>query len=46
MFKGVELPRDKSVPTNEFYLGLGAFNDMNTTVIRYHDVQVRKLPAP
>lgn len=45
MFKGVELPKNKSVPTNEFYLGLGAFNDMNTTVIRYHDVQVRKLPA-
>jgi hypothetical protein len=27
-------------------LGLGAYHDMNTTVVRYKNVQVRRLPGP
>jgi len=44
VFKNVRPPKDTSVTTNEFYLGLGAFNDSNSTVIRYHNVEVRELP--
>jgi hypothetical protein len=42
-------PQAITVATNGFFLGLGAFNDMNDTVIRYRGVQVRSLanaPAP
>jgi hypothetical protein len=42
IFKEVTEPENYVITTNEFFLGLGAFNDMNTTVIKYHDVQVRK----
>jgi hypothetical protein len=30
---------------SEFLVGLGAFNDMNDTVVRYHKVQLRRLAA-
>ena len=46
VFKEVEPPRDAYVTTNEFFLGLGAFNDSNSTVIRYRNVQARLLPPP
>ncbi len=36
-------PRYSYVTTNEFMVGLGAFNDTDSTVIRYHDVQIRSL---
>lgn len=38
-------PEGTSIHTNEFLLGPGAFNDMNDTVIRYRNVQVRKLTS-
>ena len=28
---------------SDAYVGLGAFNDMNDTVIRYRNVQIRRL---
>ncbi len=34
------------LPDGELLLGLGAFNDMNQTVIRYRNLQVRRIPAP
>lgn len=43
VFKEVVPPQDTRVTTNEFLLGLGAFNDTNSTVIRYRNIQVRKL---
>jgi hypothetical protein len=39
-------PAQINVAADEFYLGLGAFNDQNHTTIRYRDVQVRLLPPP
>jgi hypothetical protein len=45
IFKNVEPPKDAYVTTNEFLLGLGAFNDSNSTVIRYRNVQARLLSA-
>jgi hypothetical protein len=43
VLRKVSPPEDSDVSTNEFYLGLGAFNDSNTTVIRYQHLQVRRL---
>ena len=45
VFKDVEPPKNSSVTTNEFLLGLGAFNDSNATVIRYRNIQVRRLAS-
>jgi hypothetical protein len=45
VFKAVAPPKNSPVTTNEFLLGLGAFNDSNSTVIRYRNVQVRRLAA-
>jgi hypothetical protein len=42
VFKDVEPPKNSNVTTNEFLLGLGAFNDSNSTVIRYRNIQVRR----
>jgi hypothetical protein len=39
-------PAQIHVAPNEFYLGLGAFNDQNNTVIRYRNIQVRLLTPP
>jgi hypothetical protein len=36
-------PESSYVTTNEFYVGLGAFNYSDSTVIRYHDVEIRSL---
>ncbi len=36
-------PRAISLPHPEYRLGLGAFNDMNDTVIRYRNLQVRRV---
>jgi len=41
----VDPPENWYFSTNEIYLGLGAFNDMNDTVIRYSRVQVHQLPV-
>ncbi len=46
VFKEVEPPKNSYVTSNEFLLGLGAFNDSNSTVIRYRNIQVRKLSSP
>lgn len=43
IFQAVAPPRNAYVTTNEFYLGLGAFNDSNSTVIRYRGIQARRL---
>ncbi|MFN7138935.1 MAG: hypothetical protein ACK4UN_06330, partial [Limisphaerales bacterium] len=43
VFIAVPPPRTNSVPDKEFLFGVGAFNDMNDTVIRYRNVQVRRL---
>lgn len=46
VFDGIRPPAGENVNTNELYLGLGAFNDSNTTVVRYRQVQVRRLLKP
>ena len=43
VLKDAALPQNSRITTREFLLGLGAFNDSNHTVIRYRQVQVRKL---
>jgi len=43
VFKDVAPPKNTYVSTNEFLLGVGAFNDSNSTVIRYRQIQVRSL---
>jgi hypothetical protein len=43
VFQEVTPPANYDLPGDSFLLGLGAFNDMNDTVIRYRSVQVRKL---
>lgn len=43
VFKNAAPPRNSYVNPNEFLLGLGAFNDSNSTVIRYRNLQVRRL---
>jgi hypothetical protein len=45
IFTEVTPPEGTSIHTNEFLLGPGALNDMNDTVIRYRNVQVRKLTS-
>ena len=44
VLENIPLPKNARVPLDEYYLGLGAFNDMNTTTIHYTELQVRKLP--
>jgi GYF domain 2 len=46
VFDKVNPPENYYLSTNEFLLGLGAFNDMNNTVIRYDTVKARKLLSP
>jgi hypothetical protein len=43
VFDHAEPPRQISVPGNSCLIGLGAFNDSSDTVIRYRNVQLRKL---
>jgi hypothetical protein len=38
-------PGAARVCDNQFLVGLGAYNDMNETVIRYFNVQLRRLGA-
>jgi hypothetical protein len=45
VFTQVPPPQNSYVSTNEFLLGLGAFNSVNQTTIRYRELQVRQLPA-
>lgn len=45
VFSSVPQPRNPYVSTNEFLAGLGAFNDSNSTVIRYRNLQIRRLAA-
>ncbi len=43
VFNNVDAPVAIRVPDRQFLLGVGAFNNNNETVIRYRNVQVRKL---
>ena len=43
VFDHAEPPRQIGVPDDTFLIGLGAFNDSPDTVIRYRNVQLRKL---
>jgi hypothetical protein len=42
----VKLPTKSVAMPSQLYVGFGAYNDMNDTVIRYHDVQLKRLPRP
>ncbi len=44
VFQNVAPPENWHLTTNEMHFGLGAFNNMNVTTLRYRDVQVRVLP--
>ena len=46
VFNHVNPPENYYLSTNVFLVGLGAFNDMNSSVIRYYDVKARKLSSP
>jgi hypothetical protein len=43
LFQQAAPPSKIYTPANAFYLGLGAFNDSNSTVIRYRNLRVREL---
>jgi hypothetical protein len=43
VFNNAEPPTNIRVPNNSFLVGLGAFNDSPDTVIRYRNVQLKKL---
>ena len=43
VFDQADPPRTISVPHNSYLVGLGGFNDSSDTVIRYRNVQLRKL---
>jgi len=44
VFQQADPPRNVYINTNEVLVGIGAYNDMNETVIRYRDLQIRKIP--
>jgi len=44
VFSSEKLPSKIRIPPKEIQVGIGAFNDMNETVIRYRNLQLRKLP--
>jgi hypothetical protein len=46
VFDNVKVPTKSVSLPRVMYVGLGAYNDMNDTVIRYHDIQVKRLPRP
>ena len=43
VISNASLPSKLEFYGNNFYVGLGAFNDTNDTVIRYRNVQIRRL---
>jgi hypothetical protein len=43
VFRNARPPGNVAVCDSEILLGVGAFNDMNDTVIRYRNLQVRRL---
>jgi hypothetical protein len=43
VFENAKPPELRGIPKEEMLVGLGAFNDTNETVIRYRNVQIRKL---
>ncbi|HTR42438.1 MAG TPA: hypothetical protein VMH87_12555 [Pseudomonadales bacterium] len=43
VFNNAEPPVNIRVPNNSYLVGLGAFNDSADTVIRYRNIQLRKL---
>ena len=45
VLQNAKLKGDLRASPAEFLVGLGAFNDMNDTTLRYHRVQLRHLPA-
>lgn len=45
VFHNLPVSQNKSPELAEIVLGVGAYNDLNETVIRYHSVRVRKVPA-
>jgi hypothetical protein len=46
VFDNITPPKDSYVGTNEFLVGLGAFNNSDSTTLRYHDVQLRTFKNP
>ncbi|HUA67418.1 MAG TPA: DUF4339 domain-containing protein [Candidatus Saccharimonadales bacterium] len=44
VFHQAALPGQIEVPNNTYLVGLGAFSDSEDTVIRYRNVQLRRLP--
>jgi hypothetical protein len=45
VFTNAQPPENYYLVTNEFLIGLGAFNDSDSTVIRYRNLQIRRLPG-
>ena len=45
LFENTAPARNYYLVTNRFLVGLGAFNDSDATVIRYRDVEIRRLQA-
>lgn len=45
VFKDIKPPQNWQLTTNEMHFGLGAFNDINKTTMRYRNIQVRQLSA-
>ncbi len=43
VFDQAHAPVDLNVPDNNYLIGLGAFNDSPDTIIRYRNIQLRKL---
>jgi hypothetical protein len=46
VFENAKLPEHTGFTLGDCYLGFGAYGDANDTVIRYRDVQVRRLSDP
>jgi hypothetical protein len=46
VLQSVEPPKSSArISSTEFLVGLGAYNDMNETVLRYHRMEIRRLSA-
>ena len=43
VFTDAQPPQNWHLVTNEFLIGLGAFNDSDSTVIRYRNIEIRRL---
>jgi len=45
VFTDAKPPQNSYLVTNGFLVGLGAFNDSDSTVMRYRNIEIRRLPA-